>query len=265
MQLEIKIDDMVYQEVMHYVNKSDFEVSGLGKVVVEKEDGCTILRVTKVIILPQENTPVHTEIDPVAIGRAEYQLRNEPGDLRWWWHSHVKMDAFWSSEDMETIAQLSSNGWFCATVFNQDEETRSAYAQAGPVRLFMDELLTYTHRELPDGLVKSWDEAYTKNVKNVQSARHWSKYLAGADKFAAEGLDADDSGDWIPPRDRRKNDIDITDSILEAAIDAGLSEDEAEEYTDLAERLLEDGHYSASAIEAAIVQKVLDEARGRRA
>ena len=29
MTLEIHIDDMVYQEVMHYVNASDFEVSGL--------------------------------------------------------------------------------------------------------------------------------------------------------------------------------------------------------------------------------------------
>lgn len=279
--LEIKLDDIVYQEVMHYVNKSNFEVSGLGKVVVEKDGDSTILRVTKVVILPQENTSVHTEIDPASIGKAEYDLRNEPGELRWWWHSHVKMETFWSNEDLNTIAELSQHDWFAATVFNQEEDMRSAYAQAAPLRFMMDEVLTYSASRIPKELTDKWDAQYAKNVKNKST--DWTKYLAGKGSSAMSrntpnftAKDDDDDrliwpesvDDELDLRDRSgrrvrvakagKQDIDITDTVLEAAIDAGFNEEEAQEYADLAERLLEDGRYTASAIEHTMVQKILE-------
>lgn len=276
--LEILIDDLVYQEVMHYVNKSDFEVSGLGKVVVEKDGDSTVLRVTKVIILPQKNTSVHTELDPAAIGKAEYELRNEPGDLRWWWHSHVKMETFWSNEDLNTIAELSQHDWFCATVFNQEEDMRSAYAQAAPIRFMMDEVLTYSPRRIPKELTDRWDAQYTKNVQN--QPREWTKYLGRSGTSALSGnfgnkgddresmLWPESAVDDVDLRDSRgrkfgiqtsKQDIDITDTVLEAAIEAGFSEEQAQEYADLAERLLEDGRYTAASIEHTMVQKILQE------
>lgn len=161
MGLNIVTDDMVYHKVMHWVSKSDVEVSGLGKVIV---DGDTI-RVVDAMLFPQTGTGASTEIEPEAICRAMYELRDTPGELKWWWHSHVKMEVFWSGTDIETIEELSSQGWFAATVFNQHEQTRSAYAQAAPVKVMVDELDLTVTRDIDDALVASWDAEYASNVK----------------------------------------------------------------------------------------------------
>jgi hypothetical protein len=47
--MSIEIDEFVYQKIMHWVNKSDFEVSGLGKIEVDKERN--VIRVIDAILL----------------------------------------------------------------------------------------------------------------------------------------------------------------------------------------------------------------------
>lgn len=165
-QTRVIIEDHVYQEVMHYVNASDFEVSGVGNVIVEKTDGDTIFRVISCHLLPQVNTRAHTEIDAAAMAKLEYQERATPGELRWWWHSHVDMAVFWSGEDRSTIEELSAAGWFTATVFNKKREVRSAYAQGGAVPFMLDELITEVKRVLDPKLVESWDAKYKEMCKN---------------------------------------------------------------------------------------------------
>lgn len=161
--LKLVIDPIVYQKVMHWVNKSDFEVSGLGKVIFDAPTNT--LRVVEAIILPQRNTSTTTDIDGVAVSKAMYQLRNSPGDLRWWWHSHVNMGVFWSGTDINTIQQLGNGGWYSATVFNKRNEMKSAFCQKTPVRLLVPDIPT----QLAVGkeLLTQWDTEYEKNVENV--------------------------------------------------------------------------------------------------
>lgn len=179
----IQIEKEVYEKVMHWVRKSHFEVSGLGTVKVEK-DG--ILRVVSVMLLPQKNGATHTDIQAEEVNKALFELRNSEGDLRWWWHSHVNMNVFWSGTDMDTIRKIGAGGWFAATVFNKKSESRSAYygangqtlqtpwgAEVAP--LFLDELKTEI-TQTSDPRVAAWDEEYEKNVTNV---RFYSGYGQG--------------------------------------------------------------------------------------
>lgn len=163
--VQVVIDNMVFQKVMHWVNKSNFEVSGLGNVIYDPETN--IIRVIDAIILPQKNTASTTDIDGAAVAKAMFMLRNSPGEMKWWWHSHVNMGVFWSGTDISTIKQLGSGGWFAATVFNKKQETKSAYCQNGPIRLLVPEVPTHVSSPANDELIRQWDTEYEKNVENV--------------------------------------------------------------------------------------------------
>lgn len=193
----IIIEDDVYKKVMHWVNKSQFEVSGLGMVRVEK-DG--VLRVVSAILLPQKNGSTHTDIEAEDVNKALYLLRESEGDLRWWWHSHVKMAVFWSGTDHDTIKKIGSGGWFAATVFNQKNEVKSCYYGAsgqstpwGNQPLFLDDLITNV-TTLADPRIAEWDAEYDKNVtvKTFQAHDYTSKNYGYYDK---------ESGKWVRPGD----------------------------------------------------------------
>lgn len=123
--IEVVINLDCYQKIMHWVNMSNFEVSGFGKV--QNKDGKLI--VTSVTLLKQENSTGSTDIEGEAIAKAMYELRDEPGDFNFWWHSHVNMSVFWSETDTDAIASIGKNGWVLASVFNKKNEILSLYYQ----------------------------------------------------------------------------------------------------------------------------------------
>ncbi len=165
---KVIIENEVYRKIMYWVNKSSHEVSGLGMVSID-ESG--IFRVTHAMLLPQENTGTSTDIEADAAADMMYKCRHLPGDLRFWWHSHVDMDVFWSGTDMKTMRELGAAGWFLSTVFNKKREIRSAYLAAqgsstpwGQSELFLDSLPT-TILPFVEVNAQQWDTEYTENVK----------------------------------------------------------------------------------------------------
>lgn len=187
------IDQEVYNEIMFYVNRSEFEVSGMGKVVVEPGG---ILRVVSQFMLPQKNRTTHTQVEPEDINKLLYQLGESP---RFWWHSHVKMGVFWSGEDMSTIKENAGpEGWFINTVFNQKREMKTAYYAAkgiytpyGNYPLFHDDCPTEIRS--PKELEEIWAANYEANCTNVSysySHHDWQKRQAAT---AAGGNTAGES------------------------------------------------------------------------
>ena len=161
MELAITIDDLVYQKIMHWIKKANlFEISGLGNVIIEDET----IKVVDAILLEQENTSTTTDISGEYIAKAMFHLKDSPGELKWWWHSHVDMPVFWSETDTNTIEELASQGWFSATVFNKKKEMRSAYAQISPIKMLVDDIDTYVLRNLDFDMVNKWDEEYEDKV-----------------------------------------------------------------------------------------------------
>lgn len=117
------IKEEVYDKVMHWVTSSTGEVSGFGKVqVLDNGD----FYIAEAYLIEQEVGATHTDIDASSLSKLMYESRETPGQLRWWWHSHVNMQVFWSGTDTATINQLGGQGWITATVFNKKHEYRSA-------------------------------------------------------------------------------------------------------------------------------------------
>lgn len=169
MEIELKIPHAVYEKVMHWVNKAEgLEISGFGKVVRCKETNT--FTVVDAYLLEQEGGAAHTDIDDKSLARLMYQTKDIEGDLRWWWHSHVKMACFWSTTDTDTIKQLGANGWIVATVFNQKYEMRSALCYVtesdfGTDTQMWDEVPTTIMDKPEDARIPLWDEEYQANVK----------------------------------------------------------------------------------------------------
>lgn len=192
---KVVIDNLVYRKIMHWVNKSSNEVSGLGTLTLE-EGG--IFRVTSALMLPQRNGAAHTDIEPEDVNKLLFETRNEPGNLRFWWHSHVQMSVFWSGTDMDTIKKLGAHGWFLSTVFNQKNEMRSAYysfdglqTPFGNQSLFLDELETQVEAA-PHPDATEWDEEYTKNVLPPKAAR-WDNWR---DNYMERNREWYDAREW---------------------------------------------------------------------
>jgi hypothetical protein len=162
MEPKVFIDPIVYRKIMHWVNKSTVEISGLGKVLVN-EAGDII--VTSAILVEQENAAASTDLDPQSVAKAMFELRNEPGELKFWWHSHVNMEVFWSGTDTATMEVLGAHGWFVSTVFNKKAQSRTAIYQKVPYRMFKDEITLALYANIPESTVKEWDEQFEKNCK----------------------------------------------------------------------------------------------------
>jgi len=232
MTLKIVIEDLVYQKIMYWVDKAgNFEISGLGNVIVE--DGNII--VTDAILLTQENTSVETDISGEDISRAMYHLKDCPGELKWWWHSHVDMDVFWSGTDLATIEELSSQAWFAATVFNQKREYRSAFSQIAPVKMLVDDIETVIKRNIDRNLVDLWEKEFdekvtVKTISVITSARDYSSYDVDSGVHR---------GEWWKEYGRKPEDLseeEMDDIIAEAGkMEAGTSW--SEEYDEIQKAL----------------------------
>lgn len=135
---QIAIGRKAYDQIMYYVHKCKFEISGLGNVRIING----IPTVTDIFLIEQENHSTETEMNPNAIGKCIYEHHKSgmEGDLKFWWHSHVNMSVHWSGPDMDTITELTKHGWFIHGVFNKKNEHKLAYSNNEPFETFIDDV-----------------------------------------------------------------------------------------------------------------------------
>ncbi len=178
--MKITLSELVHSKVKHWVHKQDLEVSGFGLTEVREVNGVKEVYVHDCYLLEQEVGMAHTDIDAASLGKlmsrvlADRTLRKY--QLNWWWHSHVDMNVFWSSTDVDTIKSIGKNGLCIATVFNKKGEMRSAisYPTTHPILgeqlQLLDNVDTFFEYNI-DPRTKDWDEEFTLNVKRKTFTR----------------------------------------------------------------------------------------------
>ncbi len=169
---KLNIPKEIYQKIMHWVNKANFEVSGFGSLDWDKDTN--EFTVKSAILLKQKVGPASAEIDPMAMNKAMFQLRDEPNALKWHWHSHVKMGVFWSADDMEIIRSLGQRSWLVASVFNQREEIKTAFLTQTqvfekPHDIFVDDIPTFIQEDVPEEVLAEWNAEYDLMVEAPKS------------------------------------------------------------------------------------------------
>lgn len=157
---KLYIPSDIYNKIMFWVDKSDYEVSWWGLLDYDKNHNHFIVK--EVFLLKQKVGKASTEIDPNAMARLMYQVRESPYKLRWWGHSHVKMGVFWSGTDMDTIKEFSKDGWLLSSVFNQKREVRTSLMLQSPMSIFIDEIETAIIA--PEALPE-WEQEFEEKVE----------------------------------------------------------------------------------------------------
>lgn len=195
--MKITIPQHINDQIKFFVARSEVECSGLGKVVITPEG----YRVTEVVLLKQENTSSHTEIDAKAVTKAMYELRNSEGGMYFWWHSHVNMPVFWSGTDIATIEEIGQNGLCVAVVYNKKNEKRGAVWIKGhdlAPNLYLDDVtvsIAYSQpsEELKAAWGKEFDEKCSAKVYNFP--RDGQGHFLGFDRTG--GVPREDTFDII--------------------------------------------------------------------
>ena len=172
MAFKVHIRSEAYDKIMHWINKSSNEVGGFGKVIYNEKE--KIFEIVESYLVEQEVGSASTDITANGLGKLMFETKDHEGELNWWWHSHVNMNVFWSTTDMDTIKTYGKQGWQVATVFNKKEEMRSAVAfkltneRFGEMVQVTDELETsiiYPY-SLTQELIKELDKEYETKVKS---------------------------------------------------------------------------------------------------
>ncbi len=94
-----------------YVNLCKYEIQGFGTCSLDVVNN--VVKVHKIFILPQSVSSVSAEIDEKDLAELlEFAVKNDidTETIKFWWHSHVDMGAFWSGTDLATI-ELFRNKW----------------------------------------------------------------------------------------------------------------------------------------------------------
>lgn len=168
-EFEFVIPEKVYKKVMYMVDRAGKdEISGFGTVRFNEETG--VFTAVDAYLLKQTVSGGSTEMEAAAIARELFLRKEEPGALKWHWHSHVQMGVFWSGTDMNLIRQLGGRGWLLATVFNQHRAYRTAFFQ--PVELmgrrhdmFVDEIPTRIFDTYAPHLAAKYEKEFEASVK----------------------------------------------------------------------------------------------------
>lgn len=133
------IDPIVMRRIMYYTEAADGEVSGLGVVKID-DKGRHI--VSKVHLLEQESSGADTELKPEAISELMVDMMKkdeDPGLLKFWWHSHANMSVFWSGTD-DTCAETLSHEYAFSLVVNKAGDRKCRLDLYNPFRITIDNI-----------------------------------------------------------------------------------------------------------------------------
>lgn len=170
---KVVIDRMALEKIKFFVAKDELECSGMG---ITRVVGDTIY-IDDIQMLKQKNGAAHTDINEDAVTKLMFDWRERPGEINFWWHSHVNMGVFWSGTDTATIKQLGQHGLCVASVFNKKGEIRTAVACKinvpfcdQPQVIIFDEIpLMVAPLAIDDEIKAAWTKEHEENV-----SRGWS-------------------------------------------------------------------------------------------
>jgi proteasome lid subunit RPN8/RPN11 len=135
---KISIAHEVLQKLELYTEMCNDEISALGKAVMI--DGKIVI--DTIYLFDQEVTRSSTNISNSDVSKflCDYvRAGNNPEDIKLWWHSHAKMETYWSPTDESTIEGFGS-GWIVSIVSNKQKAHRARIDILDPIRMTIDNL-----------------------------------------------------------------------------------------------------------------------------
>lgn len=159
----------LYQKLRHYVEGTDLEITGMGKIRKEvTEDGDTDFYVEDIKIFKQKVSSANTHLDGVAVGKFFNEILKKGEKMSDWkltWHSHNTMGAFFSYTDQQTVEswdlEQEDHNWMISLVTNHKGENIVRVDLFAPFRHTFNDItfeVDFGDKEMKEEIIKEIKE-----------------------------------------------------------------------------------------------------------
>lgn len=168
-QPRVIIDQQTFAKLKRFVDLCEAEISGLG--IIERQGNDFIIK--DVYVLKQHTVidGLHVELDPQAFNLFIYELAKNGGDtagIKFQWHSHADAPAFFSPEDINTIAGYM-NDYMISLVINKRGEYQCRLDLFKPFQLSLTTSLLVRVPPLDAAAAVKCQEDIDRNVIKTKS------------------------------------------------------------------------------------------------
>lgn len=198
--MKVLIPVNIYQKLRGYSQATNFEISGLGKVSLDGKD----IIVEDIRIFEQEVTYASTKMDKRALAKFYDELMQKDEDIsawKLWWHSHAKMETFWSATDAATIedfdTESDTDNWVLAIETNREDELLVRIDVFRPLRITIPKVpweITFENKEIED-------DAFSETMLKIKTPQERKRFgLNGNKKIHILGINDHDT--LFPPQNK---------------------------------------------------------------
>lgn len=169
--MKLIIPKKIEQRLDYYVETCSQEISGLGKVEYDEVTNTFVL--VDIVLLDQKVTSATTDLDPAAIAKFQYDMTKKGESLKgWcvWWHSHVHMQSFFSSTDINTINKSNDFPFLVSVVLNKKGEYQARLDVYKPIRIEKKLAIEFESYERDK---KLFEEIEKEVAEKVRKAAPW--------------------------------------------------------------------------------------------
>tara|TARA_R110002020_G_scaffold349986_1_gene563422 strand:+ start:689 stop:1615 length:927 start_codon:yes stop_codon:yes gene_type:complete len=178
--MEVYIKQKDWDKIINYARSSEEQWgTEIGGMAVTRQDKDGDWQILDPVILKQEVSAALCVLDKteLALYYSKAAMKYSKDNIRFcWWHSHAKMDAFWSGTDTNTIDEFEDGDLSFALVVNVKEEYKCRVSVWKPFAMHEDVELTIQGKDDSYNVPKS----ITNEVKALCKEPEKTWYNSGS-------------------------------------------------------------------------------------
>ena len=169
--LHITKEQIVQLRTMYNVSsEKDCEWLALGDIKISKRG---VITVSEFYIPKQVSNQVHCQV----VDEETARLIQEQKQIRFWFHTHPNMGAFWSKEDCDTSDRLAQTAdCFLSLVIGKNHKMRAKFHVKAP-RKRMYDLSINIENEIPRSVISLYEREFSSKVREEKIRRYRSNKL----------------------------------------------------------------------------------------
>ena len=160
-----------WDKIINYARAREAECGDeIGGMAVARIDKDGDWQVEHPVILKQTTTAGTCVLDKDELSNYYVEMADKYGtNIQFvWWHSHAKMDAFWSGTDTNTMKEYKSGDWSMFLVVNVREEYKFRIQYWNPMEIGEDVELQIVGKEkeytIPKSIVNEVEKKCSKEI-----------------------------------------------------------------------------------------------------
>ncbi len=174
---KLYITKHAHRKLRYYVEQCETEISGFGKVLEEKRTSGTIFLVVDFEIFDQEVSAAHSTLSEDALAKFLFEKTKAGENLaQWkvWWHSHAKMESYFSNIDTGTMDNTTEFKHMISLVTNHKDQKVARIDVYDPIR-FHESMEVVVMEEEDNELKELCKKQITEKVKSWESKTKYRK------------------------------------------------------------------------------------------